>query len=211
MLSVGVQAMAALVGAGEAAACLGRIAPVDAVPKGLRRKLSSFDLGVARCVIGLTDPARLTEIVFASRFGAMEVTMNLLDALGARELLSPAKFSASVHNAAVGYATQMTGNRRAHTAIAAGLDTLAAGLTESWTRLRAGEERVMLIYADEPLPDIYAGHDEAGGAPAVWLGFILTNPSGVDAGGIEVAPGRAGAALLARSDDLTGRRLAWTP
>ncbi len=199
---------AGLAGPGDTLEAFGRVAPVDAVPKGMRRKLSALDMGVARCVIGLGEGEPAEEIVFASRYGNMSVTLDLLNALVDRDLLSPARFSASVHNAAVGLATQLTANRRAHTAIAAGADTLAAGLTEAWTRLAGGEASVMLVYADMPLTTVYDAFDEGPRDTSVWLALRLSDPRrGGD--GLALQPGRAGALELARQAAALTGRLAW--
>lgn len=210
VLSVAVTAAAGLAGSGDVPDAFGRAAPVDAVPKGMRRKLSALDMGVARCVIGLGEGGPAEEIVFASRYGNMAVTLDLLNALVERDLLSPARFSASVHNAAVGLATQLTANRRAHTAIAAGANTLAAGLTEAWTRLSGGEASVMLVYADMPLMSAYEPHDEGPAGAAVWLAMRLAQP-GRDGQGRAIAAGRAGALDLARSAGALSGRLSWAP
>ena len=59
----------------------------------------------------------------------MGVTLDLLVQLVGEELLSPAKFSMSVHNASAGAVSQVAANRAGHTAIAGGARTLTAGLT----------------------------------------------------------------------------------
>ncbi len=53
---------------------LGAVAGDDALPKALRRRMSPFDLGVARCVMGLAVQGASEDIVFASRYGNMGVT-----------------------------------------------------------------------------------------------------------------------------------------
>jgi len=208
VLNVSVSGAAGLAGPADALDSFGRAAGVDAVPKGMRRKLSALDMGVARCVIGLGEGEPAEEIVFASRYGNMSVTLDLLNALVDRDLLSPARFSASVHNAAVGLATQLTANRRAHTAIAAGADTLAAGLTEAWVRLSGGEPTVMLVYADMPLASAYEPFDEGPPETSVWLALRLTAPARGE-GDISLQPGRSGAADLARKAGTLKGRLAW--
>ncbi len=209
MLSAAVTQAAGLAGPDSAPEAFGRAASADTIPKGMRRKLSALDMGVARCVIGLGEGSPAEEIVFASRYGNMTVTLDLLNALVERDLLSPARFSASVHNAAVGLATQLTLNRRAHTAIAAGANTLAAGLTEAWTRLASGEPSVMLVYADMPLMSAYAAFDEGPADTAVWLALRLTSPGRDSATPLQ--PGRAGALALAREAGSPPGRLSWEP
>lgn len=111
------------------------------------RRFSDLEKGVIACVMGLGDIGDAT-LVFASRYGAMGNTLNLLKAIAEGETLSPTAFSLSVHNAAIGVASQMTSNRGAHTAVAAGPDTIAMALVECASRLHEGEERVVLVYTD---------------------------------------------------------------
>jgi hypothetical protein len=184
----------------------GAVAGEDVMPKALRRRMSVFDLGVARCVIGLAGQGVDEDIVFASRYGNMGVTLDLLVLLAKNELLSPAKFSISVHNAAAGAASQILVNRAGHTAVAAGPRSLAAGLTEAWTRIRTGSPSVIFVYSDLPLMVPYDEFDEPG--PGVHLAIRL---GASDAGGMDVADGRIGAEQLARAVAGGAERLTWRP
>jgi hypothetical protein len=184
----------------------GAVAGEDVLPKALRRRMSVFDLGVARCVIGLAAQEIDEDIVFASRYGNMGVTLDLLVLLANNELLSPAKFSISVHNAAAGAASQIVVNRAGHTAIAAGVRSLAAGLTEAWTRIRTGSSSVIFVYSDLPLPAPYDEFDEPG--PGLHLAVRL-GPG--DPGGTDVTDGRIGAEQLVRALAGGAEGLTWRP
>jgi hypothetical protein len=186
----------------------GAVASEDVLPKALRRRMSVFDLGVARCVIGLASHGVDEDIVFASRYGNMGVTLDLLVLLARHELLSPAKFSISVHNAAAGAASQILTNRAGHTALAAGIRSLTAGLTEAWTRINTGTRSVIFVYSDLPLMSPYDEFDEPG--PGVHLAMRLAAD---DRGGVavEVADGRIGAEQFVRALDGGVEGLAWRP
>jgi hypothetical protein len=188
----------------------GRVAAEDVLPKALRRRMSVFDLGVARCVIGLAaksaDGTADEDIVFASRYGNMGVTVDLLVMLANSELLSPAKFSISVHNAAAGAASQILANRAGHTAIAAGGRTLSAGLTEAWMRIRTGRPSVIFVYSDLPLMAPYDAFDEPG--PGVHLAVRL---AAADGPGFAVADGRMGAEALVHELASGVEALSWRP
>ncbi len=109
------------------------------------------------------------------------------------EILSPAKFSISVHNAAAGAASQIVANRAGHTAIAAGFRTLTAGLTEAWSRIASGAASVIFVYADLPLMGPYREFDEPG--PGVHLAVRLVqaaNSNWRDASGRRRPPLRRG-------------------
>ena len=184
----------------------GAVAGEEVLPKALRRRMSLFDLGVARCVMGLASQGVDEDIVFASRYGNMGVTFDLLVLLAKNELLSPAKFSISVHNAAAGAASQIVVNRAGHTAIAAGERTLAAGLTEAWTRIRTGSPSLIFVYADLPLMAPYDEFDESG--PGVQLAVRLIAS---ESGGFDLADGRSGVEAWVRALDSGAEGLTWRP
>lgn len=193
-LCVRVTAFAALVSSPEGETAFGCVASDDFLPKTLRRRLSGFDLGVARCIGGIAQHGLDEEIVFASRHGNMQLTTDLLVQLARDEVLSPAKFSMAVHNASIGVTSQIIANRAGHTSVAAGERSLAAGLTEAWLRLESGSPSVILCYSDAPLVGVYAEFDESGAC--VHLAMRLEPGSGEE---MILDDGRAGAEALARS------------
>ncbi len=161
----------------------GPVAALDALPRNMRRRLSTFDRMVARCVMGLADPDFADEtLVLASRYGNMKITLDLLGELCAGEPMSPAGFSASVHNAALGFASLLTNNHGGHVAIAAADDTTRAGLIEACIRLNSGADSIMLVIADEPLPGDYAAFDPAPDCPAACLALRLCRSGDTGAG-----------------------------
>jgi hypothetical protein len=200
-------AFAALVMEGEAEEALGRVAGDDRLPKALRRRMTQFDLMAARCIAGLAADGAAEEIVFASRYGNMAVTFDLLTQVVTDELLSPAKFSVSVHNAAAGAASLIAKNRGGHTAISALGRSLAAGLTEAWIRIADGAPSVIFVYSDLPLMQPYSPFDEPG--PGVTLAIRFTAGSSADAHVVE--NGREGAAALARALAEGAEGVIWAP
>lgn len=210
-LALGVAGFAALLGAHP----LGQAAGEDGVPKAMRRRMSPYDLNVARCVIGLSTPGAAEDIVLASRYGNMMLTQELLVQLVGRELLSPAKFSMSVHNAAGGIASLITGNRGGHTAVSAGERTLQAGLTEAWTRIRSGHSSVpasvpasvLLVFSDMPMAAPYDAFDEPG--DGVQLAIRLTATTHGDV--VPAGQGRLGAIALAEALSRGAGGVAWRP
>lgn len=189
---------------------LGQAASEDGLPKALRRRMSVFDQGVARCLIGLASQGKDEEIVCASRFGNMGVTLELLRLLVGRELLSPAKFSMSVHNAAAGAASQILANRAGHTAIAAGSSTLTAGLTEAWGRVADGSSSVLFVYSDIPLGEPYDVYDERG--DGVQMAVRLMRAEEEKAGaGHQAGSGRIAAEAMARALASGVEAVTWRP
>lgn len=171
----------------------GRAAGTNAVPMGLRRRMPRFSLAAVRCAVGVASPG--CELVFASRYGDVTTALALSEAIIAADLLSPSAFSACVHNAAPGLSAQVVGEKSSHTAVAAGEASLAAGLLEAWLRLSGGETRdVIVLYAEQPMPDLYADFEHEPGAPFVALALRLTLG---DAGAaVPAGRGRSGALAL---------------
>ncbi len=113
--------------------------------------------------------------VFSSRHGELHRSHGLLSELARDEPLSPNAFSLSVHNTASGLNSIATGNRAPSTALAAGQDTVAAGVIEAVGRIHAGAERVLLVHADERMPEFYRPWAEE--RPVVFaLGVLLCPP-----------------------------------
>ncbi len=91
--------------------------------------------------------------VFCSQHGELTRTVNILFKLATGEELSPAEFSLSVHNTALGLYSILNNNKECGTTVAAGGDTLGFGLIEALHRLYREPQRPILITCfDEPLP-----------------------------------------------------------
>ena len=134
--------------------------PVDFIPALQRRRLSRLSRLALAAAYACEDSNPAIEnrhrlpTVFASRHGEIHRTVGLLTDLANDEPLSPMAFSLSVHNTASGLYSITSGNTAPSTAIAAGLDTLPMAFIEAIGQLQRHEE-VMLVYAEEPLPDDY--------------------------------------------------------
>lgn len=109
-----------------------------------------------RSALGVLDGEPTDELIFCSRNGNLEVLLSLLHGIAANELLSPMAFSGSVHNATPGHIGQIRNERIRHTAVAAGANTLAAGLIEAYTRLVCDDASdVTIVYADMAIPGLF--------------------------------------------------------
>jgi Beta-ketoacyl synthase, N-terminal domain len=170
----------------------GAVEGAEAIPAQLRRRLPAFTRDIARCALPLlrTDPR--TDVVFSSRNGDLASTATLLTDLARRELLSPALFSMSVHNAPPGVLSLCLGACGDHTAIAAGEDNLSAALVEAFLRLQDSES-VALVHADQRLPEIYAELGDDSNATGIVLAMRLGLASG---GGLPVSQTAAAAAEI---------------
>ncbi|TNF35083.1 MAG: 3-oxoacyl-ACP synthase [Gammaproteobacteria bacterium] len=120
----------------------------------LRRRLSRLSRLALKVAYEAAAGDHSLPTVFCSRHGEIHRTRGLLADLNAGEPLSPMAFSLSVHNTASGLYSIASGNTAASTAIAAGRDTLAMAVIEA-TGLLLQHERVLLVFAEEPLPEDY--------------------------------------------------------
>lgn len=110
-------------------------------------------------------PAAETPVVFASRWGEIGTTLKLMRQMHDEGEMSPAGFSVSVHNAAPGAWSLLTGNHAAYTAIAARERSYEMGLIEAEAQLASrAAPAVLYVYAEEATPDYYL---PAFGAPVV--------------------------------------------
>lgn len=123
---------------------------VSFVPPMERRRLT----GVERAALATAWQVRGTTelpVVFASRWGEIGVTVKLMKQFQADGEMSPAGFSASVHNAAPGAFSLLTKNHAPYTAISARARSLEAGVLET---LVQGRETIF-VYAEESTPEFY--------------------------------------------------------
>jgi beta-ketoacyl synthase-like protein len=171
-----------------------------AIPPALRRRMGRLERLAARCALGVLETAKPDELIFCSRYGNIETMSALLQGMAEGQMMSPMAFSGSVHNATPGLIGQIRHERLAHTAVAAGLNTLIAGVAEACARLAQDEcSNVVVIFADLPLPDhFHEFEDEALPGLALAMRMELTS-AGADNEIVVIEPGRRGAlAVLER-------------
>jgi len=128
------------------------------VPAMTRRRLSRLTKIAFEVTLQLksTEPGRLSTI-FSSRHGDLHKTLGLLEQIARQEEMSPTQFALSVHNAIAGQLSLFLQNQADSNALSAGEDSLHYALLEAAARLQTEPElqQVLVIYADEPVPDIY--------------------------------------------------------
>jgi hypothetical protein len=126
----------------------------------LRRRLSPLariSLKVAHDCAGSAGSVRM---VYASRHGELNRTTEMLQDLAAGEPLSPTAFSMSVLNASAGLFSIARKDTAPATAVSAGDESFGFGLVEASLQLASNPGApVLLVFADEPVPDVYGAHD----------------------------------------------------
>jgi hypothetical protein len=135
---------------------------VSFLPMMERRRLTALERAalhvawnVFRAGVGERPSASEVPVVFASRWGEIGMTFKLMRQMHEEGEMSPAGFSASVHNAAPGAWSLFTKNRAPYTAIAARERSYEMGLVEAEAQLAAGAPYVLYVYAEEPTPEYY--------------------------------------------------------
>ena len=135
---------------------------VSFIPPLERRRLTGVERA-ALAVAWQVRPEGEVPVVFASRWGEIGVTVKLMTQFHMDREMSPAGFSASVHNAAPGAFSLLTRNHAPYTAIAARERSLEAGLLEALTQGAAARSvsgpyqgAVVFVFAEEATPAFYA-------------------------------------------------------
>ena len=150
---------------------------VSELPPMFRRRLSSLNRMIFAAADGLEDKNVLNEcpVVFASRHGELNLSLKLINSIISRETVSPAGFSMSVHNSAAGLISIHHGNTSAATSIAAGEASLKMGLIEAISQVQKFN-RVLLIFADEMMPEIYRNFNNSQKYPSCLLLTVAKKP-----------------------------------
>lgn len=133
----------------------------------------------AACSDADQDPASLPT-VFAASSGDGANCHALLETLahppGTDRLVSPTRFTNSVHNASAGYWHIAVGSRHASTSVCAHDDSFGAGLLAALSQLPASDAPVLLVASDTPYPEPL---NAARPLPdAMGVGLVLGAPSG---------------------------------
>ncbi len=94
-----------------------------------------------------------TPLLVGSALGEIDTTLQLLKMMNEGDgALSPARFQASVHNAAAGQLSIATGNQGFSSCLAAGESTAAALLIEAYAWLTCEGGSLLVVMADESVP-----------------------------------------------------------
>lgn len=142
------------------------------LPMMMARRLSQGSRLAVQVGLSLLARHPVDYAIFVSRHGELARSVTLLQALAARQALSPTDFSMSVHNTAAGLCSIQGKAAIPMTSLAAGEGGLMAGFTEAVAALHAGAQQVLLVAFEGPVPDFHRPWlpDEA---PPHALGLIL--------------------------------------
>ncbi|MFC4160455.1 beta-ketoacyl synthase chain length factor [Chitinimonas lacunae] len=127
------------------------------MPAMMRRRVERLGRIALQATYWSVADAEPGPLVFASRYGDIARSIELLEQLAQGQSLSPTSFSLSVHNAIGALYSIACGDTGPYTAIAAGEETVAAAFVEAQGLLADGAPAVTVICYEEPLPPLYQG------------------------------------------------------
>ncbi|WP_261817666.1 beta-ketoacyl synthase chain length factor [Vibrio gallicus] len=140
---------------------------VSNIPPMMRRRMSNLSKYAVQVALELLKEHDVDYIVFASRHGELERSVQLIEDIVQGEDASPIAFSQSVHNTAAGLTTIAAKKAIAVTSIAAADNTFQMALLEAYAYLNLNpEHKVLFVDFDEPVPDCYAIYE-----PDSFIGF----------------------------------------
>lgn len=142
------------------------------LPMMMARRLSQGSRLAVQVGLSLLARHQVDSAIFVSRHGELARSMTLLQALADGQPLSPTDFSMSVHNTAAGLCSIQGKAAIPMSSLAAGENSLMAGLIEAVGALQAGARRVLLVAFEGPVPEFH--HPWLGEeAPPHALGLVL--------------------------------------
>jgi hypothetical protein len=150
--------------------------PGELLPAALRRRASLLARLAAEVAAQAAREAGADlsgiPVVLGSAHGEIGAAIEMIGSFREGEgLPSPTRFHNSVHNAPAAYLSIATRNRGFSTALAAGRETPAMALLEAGALLDERGGDVLVLLADEPAPEPFAG---ATGHPPAGLALVLS-------------------------------------
>ncbi|MBR0212156.1 MAG: beta-ketoacyl synthase chain length factor [Alphaproteobacteria bacterium] len=128
-----------------------KLPDVSFIPAMLRRRMNAVEKIAIALAARVAPESADYIVVFASRFGEWNQTIKLVRQFYEDKEMSPAGFSNSVHNAAMGYLSLLTHNKNSYTSIAGGHKTIETALLTALV----SDKPVLFVYAEEKNPEEY--------------------------------------------------------
>lgn len=170
------------------------------LPPAERRRASdivklSLKVADQACSGSGVDPRTLAT-VFSASTGDANNCHALCEALASAErMISPTRFTNSVHNAAAGYWHIATASQAPSTSLSGYDASFGAGLIEAVVQCGAGQRPVLLVTGDVPYPEPLLSARPVSTALGVAL-LLSPEPGTHDLARLVVQPGHAPASLL---------------
>ncbi len=130
--------------------------PLSEMPAMMRRRIEPLGRVALQAAYWAQGGGPTGPVVFASRWGELARSVEMLTQLAAGEPLSPTAFSLSVHNAIGALFSIARKDKHNYQAVSAGEFSLEAGFAEACGLIADGAGSVLLVFVDCPLPELYA-------------------------------------------------------
>lgn len=147
------------------------------MPSMLRRRAGVHARAALQVAFDCLGDKRDVPILFCSRHGDVACSIGLLSDLASGSPLSPTAFGLSVHNAPAGLFTIARADHANSSALAAGKSSVEHAVIEACGLLADGEQEVLLVVYDFPLPELYAGFADEPAEPHAWAWLLRAAPS----------------------------------
>ncbi|MHA3055851.1 beta-ketoacyl synthase [Acinetobacter sp. ANC 4633] len=129
---------------------------LQAIPAMQRRRLSALAKLAFNSAVQALQAYDIDYIVWASHFGDEQKTLNILQDVLQGHTPSPTQFSTSVHNAIAGLYSILYQDATPSTSLSC---SWSEAVVEAYAFLKThvNAQRVLVVYYDAPLPDVYEG------------------------------------------------------
>ncbi len=132
---------------------------LEQIPAMQRRRLSNIAKLALNSAMALLAQTPASYLVWVSQYGDEHKTLNILQDVLQDQTPSPTQFSTSVHNAVSGLYSILCKDAAPAVSLAGSWND---GLTEAyaWLKTAAPGASVLVVYYDEPLPEVYREHED---------------------------------------------------
>lgn len=143
-------------------------------PRTFRRlsRMSRMALYTAHHASRAVTEDKIGPPIFCSNYGEFQHTIQVLNAVHDKTLVSPMDFSYSVHNTAQGLFSILNHDDRPATALAAREGGIEHAMVKACAQLEQGDDAVLVVYHEDVLPPPYQS-DETSDIIPLSVGFVL--------------------------------------
>ena len=153
---------------------LPELSAIDAKQRRRLSPLAKLALAARQGLAQTADLAQIDHILWCSSYGDEHKTLAILQDIARDEAPSPTAFATSVHNATAGLYSMLYHDDIPSTSMNVGHTEFAHALSYAHALLQSqAASQVLLVCADEPLPEIYA---EQGLQQAYAMACVLQAP-----------------------------------
>ena len=125
------------------------------IPMMTARRLSDGCKLAVDAAMELAKEQSADAVIFSSASGELEHNYKVLNSTVQNTDVSPTDFSMSVHNAAVGNFTILSKSKIPSSSVSAGIDSFVMALTDAYTMIKTGANKVLVCDYDVTIPDFF--------------------------------------------------------